>query len=169
MAHEVKAFLRHPDSDALELIEGTGTLKELGPGSKATVELRARTLSTTEDPQEVELVVSEHSFRLFVEDSVKLEVAPTFSTWRAPPRLELERFIETDDGYALMAKATDETGIQTMLGHRDGNQSSYVDTGAARPKVVRISIPWRPDEDVKTITIVATDSDGLTTRLATEL
>lgn len=169
VAREVKAFLRHPDSDALELIQGTGTLEELGPGTKATVKLRARTLSTTEDPQNVDLIISEDSFRLFVEDSVQLEVAPTFSTWKAPPRLELERIVETVDGYALMAKATDETGIQTMLGHRDGNQSGYVDTGATRPTVVRISIPWRPDEDVKTVTIVATDSDGLTTRLATEL
>ena len=81
----------------------------------------------------------------------------------------MERVVETDDGYAIIAKASDESGIQTLLGQRDGNQSSFVEAGSTHPKVVRISIPWRPDDEVKTVTVVATDSEGLTTRLATEL
>lgn len=168
-AHDVKAFLRHPDSETLELLEGTGTIEELAVGATGRVRLTARVLSSTEEPPEVDLVVSESDYRLFLEDSVTLTVADEFNGWRAPPELELESIVETDGGYAIIAKASDEGGIATMVGHRDGDKASYVEMGSEHPTVVRIAIPWRPDEDVKTVTIVATDSDGLTTRLATEL
>jgi len=168
-ASDVKAFLRHPESERLELVEGSATIERLDPGAKAEVTLTARLLASTEAPQEVDLVISEADFRLFLEDSVDLVASADFGPWKSPPDVELESIVETDEGYALIAKATDESGIATVLGHRDGNQSSYVHTGLVRPTMVRISIPWRPEEDVKTVTVVATDSDGLTTRLDTEL
>ncbi len=168
-AHEVKAFLRHPDSGRLELLEGTGLIDDLGPGQKKQVRLRARTLTSTEEPQEVDLVISEATFRLFMEDKIKLRSQARFHAWKSPPRLVFEQIVETEDGYALIAKATDDNGIVTLLGHRDGDQAAYIESGSSRPKEVRIAIPWRPEDEVKTVTVVATDSDGLTTRIATEL
>jgi carboxyl-terminal processing protease len=168
-AREVKAFLRHPDSEHLELIEGTGTIEELGAGEKATVQLRARTLVSAEEAQLVDLVISEANFRLFIEDKVRLRAQAHFHAWKAPPRLELEGIIKTEDGYAIVARATDDSGIVTLIGHRDGDQANYIETGSSRPKELRITIPWRPDDEVKTLTVEATDSDGLTARFATEL
>ncbi|HEY5622131.1 MAG TPA: S41 family peptidase, partial [Gammaproteobacteria bacterium] len=164
---EVRAFLRHPDSEEIELLAGTATVEKLTAGQRAGVDLRVRTSTSFASPPELDLIISEADYRVFVETKVVL--AESESRWKAPPSVALERIVRTGDGIRLVARVSDDSGIAAVWSTIGGEQTQHLDLGATLPRLVRIEMPWDPGPKIKPIVVHAADSDGLRNRLGTGL
>jgi hypothetical protein len=166
---EIKAFLRHPDSESIELIDGSASLTELAPAERASLDLSVRGLKSFTETPELDLILTEEKFRIVIESKIRLAAGKAEANWLEPPSLAIERIEETTRGIRLVARVEDDAGIATAWASADGEQAGYLDVSTSMPKKLYIRIPWSPGREVKTISIQAVDTDGLTSRLFTEL
>ena len=171
-AEDVRAFLRHPEDDTVELVTATGKIESLAAGETATLELSARLLKSTEKTPELALVLSESAFRTFYESKVELDDARGSADdvgWHEAPDIRIRRMIAGDHGYRLVAEAADSGGLATFWGRIDGHKIDYIDAREQPQRRLLLDVPWNPTADLQRLEIVATDSEGLTTSYVTDL
>jgi carboxyl-terminal processing protease len=166
-AEDVKVFLRHPESDDFEPVDGIATVERLEPNEHRTVRLSVRLLTSNALPPQADVVLSEPAFGLFYDTSVPLVATAGFGRWREAPIISVRTVcVSKNDDYGLVAEVTDDSALQSLWTRLDGQKLDYIAPHAAR---LEIDLPWKPDDGVKQLEIVATDDDGLTTRYVTDL
>lgn len=169
-AEDVRVFLKHPEGDDLELLDGAATIEQLDPGDTETIVLTARRLRSSAEEQTLDLMVSEPAYRVFLESRVPLTTDGGISEWREPPTIELSGMIQPGDGaeYTIVAEITDDHALATLWSALDGRKVAYL-ASDSDPRSVRIRLPWQPGDEVQRLEIIATDNDGLTSRYTTDL
>jgi len=175
-ARDVRAFIKHPESDEeIELIDSSHTVESLAGGEEVSLELGVRLLRTPEEPLPVELVISEPSFRIFLESEIDVSgvaeaTAAATQAWQLPPDIRIRSVLADDaDELQLVAEVTDDSGLASLWSLIEGKQVGYIDARARAPRQLRIGLPWDPSDGVARVEIIATDADGLTTRYVSDL
>jgi carboxyl-terminal processing protease len=173
-AEELRAFLKHPESNTAELVEGTVTIENLGAGEQALAKLTVRMLESTAEAPIIDLLISESKFRVFIESELALEPSDGFGQWREAPEIRLQtiRSGEGLDGEAvweIIAVINDDDGLRSSWVSVDGDKLDFLDTSSTGTTTLRIPLPWNPQESAQRMIIVATDRHGLTTRYVTDL
>jgi carboxyl-terminal processing protease len=173
-AEELRAFLKNPESNTAELVEGTVTVENLEAGAEALAKLRVRMLESTEEAPVVELLISEAKFRVFIESELTLAPTDGYGAWREAPRISLQRIRNGKDAdgreaWEILAVIEDEDGLRSTWTSVDGEKLEFVDSRTADAKLLEIPLPWNPEDPAHRVIVVATDRDGLTTRYVTDL
>jgi hypothetical protein len=170
-AEEVRAFLKHPDSDAVELVRGSASLERLEPGDSRVLELEAKLLESSDRPIRLDLVLAEQKFRTVFETQVELGAHEEFGSWEEAPEIRISRLVPGgDDGsYKVIAEAVDDKGIATVWCRIGGKKVDYIDAADDPKTRLHVDLPWHPSPDAQRVEIIATDSDGMTTTYVTDL
>ena len=170
-AEGVRAFLKHPDTDAVELVQGTAKLERLEPGQTQNLELEARMVESEKTPVTLVLVLAEDKFRTFFETKVELTPRAAFGAWDEAPRIRISRLVrEAGDGaYKVIAEAVDDKGLTTVWCTVGNKKIDYIDAHDEPKRKLHVDLPWHPSADAQRVEIIATDSDGMTTTYVTDL
>jgi hypothetical protein len=173
-AEELRAFLKNPESNTAELVEGTVTVENLEAGAEALARLSVRMLESTEEAPVVDLLISEAKYRVFIESELKLAPTPGYGAWREAPRIRLQtirtgKAADGDDAWEIVAVVDDEDGLRSSWTSVDGDKIEFVDSRTTDAKRIEIPLAWSPDDPAHRVIVVATDRDGLTTRYVTDL
>jgi len=171
-ATDLRVFLKHPDSNTVELTDASHTIDLLAAGQKETVELGLKLLESVEATPEVDLVIGEPSFGIFMDLDVAAVVDGALDHWHVPPQIRLSAIESPDLGdgaYTLIAEITDEGGVTSVWSLVEGKQIEFF-SAADRPRsLVHIALPWQPDTGIERIELIATDTDGLSSRYVAQL
>ena len=165
-------FLKHPDSDTVELTDASRTIDRLAAGERKTVELGFKLLESVAATPEVDLIVGEPSFGIFMDRDVAAVVDGEADHWHVPPEIRMTAIAspESDDGaYDLIAEITDDGGVTSVWSLVEGEQVEFVSATDRPLPVVRVRLPWRPDAGIERIELIATDTDGLSSRYVAQL
>jgi hypothetical protein len=173
-AEELRAFLKHPESNTAELVEGTVTIENLGAGEQAVAKLTVRMLESTAETPVIDLLISESKFRVFIESELPLEPSNGYGQWREAPEIRLQTIRSGEDlegraVWEIIAVINDDDGLRSSWVSVDGDKLDFLDTSNTGTKTLRIPLPWNPQEPSHRMIIVATDRHGLTTRYVTDL
>jgi carboxyl-terminal processing protease len=170
-AEDVRVFMEHPDSDALELVSATATTERLAPGETRTLALQARLLRSEAEPLKVKLLVSEGRFNTFYEASASLTGTVDAGSWQVAPSIRVERMlVDAEKGtYKLIATADDDEGLASVWCRVDGKKVDYIDARDEPRKDIRIELPWSPSDDGERIEITAVDGRGIRATYVTDL
>jgi len=170
-AEEVRAFLKRPDTDAIELGTATAKLEALEPGTDGVLDLEATLLKSVEKPVELELVLSESRFRTFYTTHVALVAQPEYGAWEEAPEIRLRKLLpdEGSETFKVVAEATDDEGLANLWCRVDGKKIDYIDAKDDPRRRLRVELPWRPSDESQRVEIIATDADGRTSVYLSDL
>jgi hypothetical protein len=170
-AEGVRALLKRPDSEAVELVEANAKIERLESGATGALELAAKLLESLEEPIQLDLVLAEEKFRTVYETKVELTRHDGFGSWEEAPEIQISGLVpDGDDGsYKVIAKAIDDKGLATVWCSVNGRKIDYIDTHDEPKRKLHFDVPWRPSSDVQRVEIIATDADGMTTSYVTDL
>jgi len=168
---DVRAFIEHPDSDALELLTATATTAHLAPGETQSLALQARLMKTPTEPVQVKLLLSEGRFHTFYETRIDLGDAGRVGDWREAPDIRVRQLVTPgDDGsFKLLAEADDDDALATVWCRVDGKKVEYIDMRGEPRRSVQVELPWQPSDTGQHVEIVAVDRDGMRTVYVTDL
>lgn len=169
-AEKVKTYLKNPLTSDIELLDPAADIESLGPGQAASRSFRVRTLTTNVEEPEVTLVVSEGTTFSASELRVALLAGSgAFGAWREAPRLAVQAVAKNGHVFGLLARASDDSGIVSLVASVDGDQRGYLTSDGTRGREVSVLLPWTPADGTKQIELVATDRDGLVTSYIADL
>jgi hypothetical protein len=170
-AEDVRAFMEHPDTDAVELLTATATVPHLAPGESQIVTLEAKLLTSPTEPLGVKLLLSEGKFHTFYEANVDLSDAPSVGNWQEAPDIRIRQLVRGADEstFKLIAEAVDDGGLATLWCRVDGKKVDYIDARDDPRRNIQVELPWRPSEAGQHVEIVAVDRDGMRTTYVTDL
>ena len=173
-AQDVRIFVKHPETDEVELIEGAHTIEILEPGARETAMLSARLLASSAERGALELAISEPAYRIFLESKIELGAGGPESTvgrWREAPTIRVSRMIHngTAGSYEVLAEIADNDALASLWSSLDGHKIDYVDAAGRDTRVIRLWVPWQPERAVQRLEIIAKDADGLMSRYVADL
>jgi hypothetical protein len=170
-AGDVRAFIEHPDSEALELVTATATAEHLAPGQTQTFALQAKLLKSASAPIEVKLLISEGKFNTFYEAKVELTPDERPTGWQAAPEIRIRTFVPDGEkgSYKLLAEALDDDGLASLWCRVDGKKVEYIDARDEPLRDIRFEVPWHPSDEGQRVEIVAIDAEGLRSTYVTDL
>ncbi|MFQ5478094.1 MAG: S41 family peptidase [Candidatus Binatia bacterium] len=164
-SEELRVFLKHPLSSDFQVLDVMHPVEPLAAGSHREIELKVQRLAPPEKQLETTLAISDRDFRVALETTLPLSPTDDYSPWQQAPAVVLELSQRPDPAgeYRVFARASDESGLASVLATVDGNKVDYVEATNEPLKDVEIAIPWNPSVGVKDYTITAVDRAGLTT------
>jgi carboxyl-terminal processing protease len=172
-AQDVRIFMKHPDTDEVELIEGAHTIETLEPGARETAALSVRVLASSTERGSIELTISEPAYHIFLESKIELGAGleSTAGRWREAPTIRVSEVIHDGPAgsYEVVAEIADDDALASLWSSLDGHKIDYVDATGRDARVIRLSVPWQPERDVQRLEITAKDTDGLTSWYVADL
>lgn len=170
-AEDFNVTLRHKLDDRFELIDGAATIDKLEPGESTQESLRVRLLGSYEDPDVTALSIVDPRYDMIMTSEIDLSATGLESDWLEAPVITFERIERRSESgdYLIHVRATDESGLTSVLTRIDDDQFDYARAQPEPLEELRITLPWKPSEGVKRFEIFAKDRDGLSTRYVTGL
>lgn len=162
-AEKVLIRLMHPAEEQFEILEGSGEVEELAPGSTHSFALRARLLGSFAEIPKADLYISENRHGIFLEPKIPLTASPEGEVaWSEPPRIRVDGFTDAaGGGYELLVSAGDDRSLTEVRARIDDDTVAYVEPQGDNPRSARLHLDWNPADDVKRLRVEAVDDEGL--------
>jgi len=177
VAGKVVVRLKHPSEEQFEILEGAGDAESIAPNEKVSFVMKARLLGSFDKLPDATITITEAAHGLYLERKTPLTsltlpaataeapaggiAAQKDLAWNEPPRITIDGIDEVaDDRFEVRVTASDDHGLAQVRVRIDDQTVAYVEPSGSDRSSTRISLPWKPSDEVKKLRIEAVDDDG---------